>query len=184
MNQGIVFPGGGHLSIRPPGAEDRQLLGAFLQGCSGGPASFGGAAAVFVARYLDPDWTNRGALIAVDERLGGRRRILALAAYIRLFDSRTAEITIAVTDPPPLPGLITTLVGDLVERAANADLEAFTILVGHQETRTRTELARVGFQPEPGATRFGEHLRLTVDPRAAARPALRAVPPYRPPAAF
>jgi hypothetical protein len=184
VNQGIVFPGGGHLSLRPPCAGDRQLLGAFLQGSGSGHAALGGAAAVFVARYIDPDWTDRGALIAVDERLGGRRRILALAAYARLYDSRTAEITIAVTDPPPLPGLITTLVGDLVERAADADLEAFTILVGHQETRARTELARVGFQPEPGATRFGEHLRLAVEPRRAARPPLTAVPPCRPPAAF
>lgn len=84
-----------------------------------------------LARFLDPDWHDRGSLVAlcVSPRPA---RVAALAGYRRLFDSETAEVTLAVGAPPPGIDLEELIVGELVRRGRRHGLREFILMVDAQ----------------------------------------------------
>lgn len=88
-----------------------------------------------LARFLDPDWHDRGALVAlrVSPRPG---RVVALAGYRRLFDSATAEVTLAVGAAPPGIDLEQLIVGELVRRGRRHGLREFILMVDDQRGRS------------------------------------------------
>lgn len=53
--------------------------------------------AALIEPFVDPDWTNRGALIGV-VAAGGGEQVVTLGSYDRLRGSSAAEVAVAVVD--------------------------------------------------------------------------------------
>ena len=73
---------------------------------------------------LDPDWSERGALIGVLRGNGGDE-VVAVASYARLRDPRWAEAAFAVASELQGLGVGTRLVEQLAEAAAQEGVETF-----------------------------------------------------------
>src|SRR5690349_487343 len=98
----VILRDGRTLRLRPPLGSDRDALVAFLRALSPESMSLRFHAtlrprAELVDPYLDPDWAERGALIASLADAAGEH-VVAVASYARLRDPAAAEVAFAVAD--------------------------------------------------------------------------------------
>ena len=146
----VVLRDGSTLRLRAPVPSDEPELLAFFERLS--PESryqrFHGTRAIdtpLVAGVVDPDWTERGALVGtLDE--GGAERIVALASYVRLREPARAEVAFAVADELQRRGIGTRLLERLAARAAAAGIERFVAEVLADNRRMLHVFEHVGFE--------------------------------------
>jgi acetyl coenzyme A synthetase (ADP forming)-like protein len=142
----VILRDGTTLRLRPPGAEDADALAAFLSGLSQQSLyhRFHGLPTVdekLVAAFLEPDWHERGHLIAEMEG-----RVIALASYVRLRDPVAAEVAFAVADAFQRRGIGTRLLEQLAERAAAVGIERFVAEVLAENSQMLRVFEAVGFE--------------------------------------
>ncbi len=99
----VILRDGTTLRLRPPAREDAGALLAFYRGLSERSLRlrFHGVPRLderVVDPMLDPDWDERGALVATLAGDGGAARVVGVASYMRLRDPTTAESAFAVAD--------------------------------------------------------------------------------------
>ena len=147
----VVLRDGSTLRLRAPAAADEPALLAFFERLS--PESryqrFHGTLRVgpsLVTPVVDPDWTERGALIGTLADEGGVERIVALASYTRLRGPARAEVAFAVADDMQRRGIGMRLLERLAARASAAGIERFVaeVLPGNQQMLQVFE--HVGFE--------------------------------------
>jgi acetyl coenzyme A synthetase (ADP forming)-like protein len=130
----VILRDGSTLRLRAPGPDDADALLAFFERLSDRSRyqRFHGTRrvdAAFVAHYLDPDWSERGALVGAVADEGGGEQIVALAEWVRLRDRSAAEIAFTVADELQGRGAATRLLEQLAPRAAQAGIERFLAVV-------------------------------------------------------
>jgi acetate---CoA ligase (ADP-forming) len=142
----VILRDGGTLRLRPPIAGDAEAVLEFFAGLS--PESlalrFHGARRVdeaLVAPFLDPDWTDRGALLGC---LDGD--VVALADFERLGGSRSAEVAFAVADAHQRRGIGTRLLEQLALRARDAGIDEFVAQVTAGNAHAARVFADTGFE--------------------------------------
>jgi acetyl coenzyme A synthetase (ADP forming)-like protein len=148
----VILRDGSTLRLRPPAAEDAEALVGFFSELSEHSRylRFHGFPALgpkLVEPVLDPDWQERGALVA---SLDGR--IVAVANWVRLRDPRAAEVAFAVADGFQGRGVGTRLLEQLAARAAAAGIEEFVAEVLHENSAMLGVFRDAGFT----VTRAGE----------------------------
>jgi acetyl coenzyme A synthetase (ADP forming)-like protein len=129
----VILRDGTTLRLRAPASSDAGALVAFFEQLSERSRylRFHGSRRVdekLVAPFVDPDWTERGALVATLGD-GPAERIVALANFARLRDPSTAEVAFAVADELQGRGLGTRLLEQLAARAGAAGIETFVASV-------------------------------------------------------
>jgi acetate---CoA ligase (ADP-forming) len=125
----VILRDGSTLRLREPRAADRDGLVRFFEDLS--PRSlylrFHGTPRVdarLVEPVLEPDWVERGALLAsVTE--DGEDRIVALANYVRLRDPTSAEVAFTVADDYHGRGIATRMLEQLAASAGPRGVERF-----------------------------------------------------------
>src|SRR4249919_1437014 len=125
----VILRDGGTLRLRPPSSEDAGALLGFFSALSERSfyLRFHGAPTVresLVEPFLEPDWVERGALVATLAG-GDGEHIVALASYARLRDPTTAEVAFTVADDQQGRGIGTRMLEQLAERAAAVGIERF-----------------------------------------------------------
>jgi acetyl coenzyme A synthetase (ADP forming)-like protein len=125
----VILRDGGTLRLREPGEADRDGLVRFFEDLSQRSLflRFHGIPRVdarLVEPVLDPNWAERGALLAsvVDD---GEDRIVALANYVRLRDPTSAEVAFAVADDHQGRGIATRMLERLAAFAGPRGIERF-----------------------------------------------------------
>src|SRR5437870_10835462 len=81
--------------------------------------------ASLVEHFLDPDPSDRGALVGILADSEGDERVVAVAEYARLRDPSTAEVAFTVADDLQGRGAATRLLEQLAARAGEAGIEQF-----------------------------------------------------------
>ena len=129
----VVLRDGRTLRLRPPARDDAEGLLAFFGGLSQRSLylRFHGFAALgprLVEALVEPDWHERGTLLGalVD---GDGERVVAVASYVRLRDSKLAEAAFTVADEHQGRGIGTRLLEQLAARAAEVGIERFVAFV-------------------------------------------------------
>jgi acetyl coenzyme A synthetase (ADP forming)-like protein len=141
----VILRDGSTIRLRPPVAEDAEALVEFFSGLSDHSRylRFHGFPALgpkLVEPVLDPDWRERGALLA---SLDGE--IVAVANWVRLRDPHVAEVAFAVADGYQGRGVATRLLEQLAARAAAAGIEEFVAEVLHENTAMLGVFRDAGF---------------------------------------
>jgi acetate---CoA ligase (ADP-forming) len=142
----VILGDGTTLRLRPPRAGDAAALVEFLNGLSEQSLyyRFHGFPMVderLVEPFLEPDWHERGHLIA---ELGGR--VIALASYVRLRDPTRAEVAFLVADEFQRRGIGTRLLEQLAGRAAAVGIERFVAEVLAENSQMLKVFEVVGFE--------------------------------------
>src|SRR4051812_25152437 len=116
----VILRDGGTLRLRPPRAADAEALLDFYRALSNQSLyrRFHGVPSLrpqLVESLLEPDWSERGALLGAlaDER---GERIVAIGNYVRLRDPSLAESAFAVADSEQGRGIGTRLLERLADR--------------------------------------------------------------------
>ena len=146
----MILKDGGTLRLRPPASSDADALVAFFAGLSEDSRStrFHGARRVdreLVEPYLNPDWADRGGLIATLAGEHDLEVIVGLATYGRLSGS-TAEMAFSVSDPQQGRGIGTRLLEQLAVRARDAGISAFVADVMASNAVALSVFAGAGFE--------------------------------------
>ena len=141
----VILRDGSTLRLRPPSAEDAESLLEFFSGLSDHSRylRFHGFPALgpkLVEPVLEPDWQDRGALLASLD--GG---IVAVANWVRLRDPRAAEVAFTVGDGYQRRGIGTRLLEQLAARAAGAGIEEFVAEVLHENAAMLGVFRDAGF---------------------------------------
>jgi acetate---CoA ligase (ADP-forming) len=126
----VILRTGGTLRLRPPVAGDSEAVLAFLRALSERSVyrRFHGIPALrpeTVEPFLDPDWRDRGGLIATMSDDGRGEQVVALANYVRLRDPARAEVAFAVADALQGQGVGTRLLEQLAATAAAQGISTF-----------------------------------------------------------
>jgi acetate---CoA ligase (ADP-forming) len=146
----VILKDGRTLRLRSPRHDDIPALVGFFGALS--PDSrymrFHGAVSVderHVEAFADPDWDTDGALIGT---MGdsSSERVVALASWTRLRDSRSAEVAFAVADELQGHGVGTRLLEQLAAGAATAGIERFVAEVLPGNAAMLTVFADAGFE--------------------------------------
>jgi acetyl coenzyme A synthetase (ADP forming)-like protein len=148
----VILRDGSTLRLRPPAAEDAAALVDFFSELSEHSRylRFHGFPALgpkLVESVVEPDWQERGALIAMLEG-----SIVAVANWVRLRDPHAAEVAFAVGDGNQGRGIGTRLLEQLAARAADAGIEEFVAAVLQDNTAMLGVFRDAGFE----VTRAGE----------------------------
>ena len=148
----VILRDGSTLRLRPPAAEDADALLGFFSGLSDHSRylRFHGFPALgpkLVEPLLEPDWQERGALLA---SLDGR--IVAVANWVRLRNPLAAEVAFTVGDEFQRRGIGTCLLERLAARASEAGIEEFVAEVLHDNATMLAVFRDAGF----AVTRAGE----------------------------
>lgn len=148
----VILRDGGTLRLRPPQLGDDDALEAFFSGLSPESAfsRFHGYRATepsLVRELLDPEWRERGALIASlattdDEE---QEAVVAVASYSLVRGTVTAEMAFAVADAQQHRGIGTRLLEQLAARAHDAGVEEFLALVMASNAAALSVFAATGF---------------------------------------
>ena len=146
----VIWRDGRTLRLRPPTASDADATVAFFSELSDRSRylRFHGLAEIsrnVVRPYLEPDWDERGALVATASDDGTAERIVALASYERLRDATTAECAFAVSDAMQGVGIGTRLLEQLAARAAAQGIQTFVAEVMGDNHGALTVFMEVGF---------------------------------------
>jgi acetyl coenzyme A synthetase (ADP forming)-like protein len=123
----VILRGGETLRLRPPRASDTDEILEFFRELSTRSLylrfhGFPQLGAEIAEQVVDPNWTDRGALVGTFVE-DGRERIVAVANYVRLRDPAVAEAAFAVADEYQRRGIGTRLVEQLAERAGRHGIE-------------------------------------------------------------
>ena len=146
----VILRDGSTLRLRAPVSADRDALVRFFRELSDRSLylRFHGHLTVderLVEPVVDPDWTDRGALLgSVVE--SDEERVVALANYVRLRDPLTAEVAFAVSDAYQARGIGTRLVEQLAARAASHGIERFVGEVMGDNSAMIGVFEKVGFE--------------------------------------
>ena len=129
----VVLRDGRTLRLRPPARDDAEGLLAFFGGLSQRSAylRFHGFAALgprLMESLVEPDWHERGTLLGTLVDPDGER-VVAVANYVRLRDSKLAEAAFTVADEHQGRGIGTRLLEQLAARAAEVGIERFVASV-------------------------------------------------------
>ena len=135
----VILRDGRTLRLRPPRSDDAEGLLLFFQGLSERSLyrRFHGFPQIgdqLVEPLLEPDWDERGALLATLAGEDGES-IVAVANYVRLRDPALAEAAFAVADEHQRRGIGTRLLEQLADRAARVGIASFVaeVLPGNRE---------------------------------------------------
>jgi acetate---CoA ligase (ADP-forming) len=165
----VVLRDGSTMRLRPPLRGDLEGLLAFFQGLSdeslykrfhGHPS----VEAPMVEPMLDPDWSERGALVGVKGE-----RVVAAANYVRLRDARTAEVAFAVADELQGRGIATRLLEQLADTAARVGIEEFIAEVLLDNGAMLRVLADAGFETTRETVLGTAEVRLALAPTETLR---------------
>jgi len=123
----VILRDGATLRLRPPTRADTEGLLDFFRALSRRSLylrfhGFPRLGPELVEQLLDPDWSERGALLGTFAE-NGRERIVAVANYERLRDPRVAEAAFAVADEYQRRGIGTRLVEQLARYAGRQGIE-------------------------------------------------------------
>jgi len=123
----VILRDGTTLRLRPPRRNDADDLLEFFRELSQRSLylrfhGFPRLRPEVVEQLLDPNWSERGALLGTFAE-DGHERIVAIANYERLRDPRIAEAAFAVADEYQRRGIGTRLVEQLAERAGRHGIE-------------------------------------------------------------
>jgi acetyl coenzyme A synthetase (ADP forming)-like protein len=123
----VILRDGETLRLRPPTRADTAEMLDFFRALSRRSLylrfhGFPTLGSELVEQLVDPNWSERGALVGtfVDD---GRERVVAIANYVRLRDPALAEAAFAVADEYQRRGIGTRLVEQLAERAGRQGIE-------------------------------------------------------------
>jgi acetate---CoA ligase (ADP-forming) len=135
----VILRDGRTLRLRPPRREDADGLLEFFGGLSERSLyrrfhGFPQIGEQLVEPLLEPDWDERGALLATLAEEDGES-VVAVANFVRLRDRTLAEAAFAVADAHQRRGIGTRLLEQLAERAAGVGIESFVaeVLPGNQD---------------------------------------------------
>ena len=135
----VILRDGRTLRLRPPRSGDAEGLLLFFQGLSERSLyrRFHGFPQIgdqLVEPLLEPDWDERGALLATLAGEDGES-VVAVANYVRLRDPALAEAAFAVADDHQRRGIGTRLLEQLADRAARVGIASFVaeVLPGNRE---------------------------------------------------
>ncbi len=125
----VILRDGRTLRLRPPRREDAEALLDFFRALSQRSLylrfhGFPRLGPELVEQLLEPDWTERGALVGTFAE-DGADRVVAVANYHRLRDPAFAEAAFAVADAFQRRGIGTRLVEQLAERAGRQGIDRF-----------------------------------------------------------
>lgn len=125
----VILRDGTTLRLRPPHRDDADSLLGFFRELSKRSLylRFHGYPRLgphLIERLLDPDWTERGALVGTFTEHQAER-VVAVANYERLRDPTTAEAAFSVADAYQRRGIGTRLVEQLADRAGRVGIERF-----------------------------------------------------------
>jgi acetate---CoA ligase (ADP-forming) len=125
----VILRDGSTLRLRAPAAGDEEALVTFFRALSDESIysrfhGFPSVTSELVAPVLDPDWLERGALIAALGE-GADERVVAVANYVRLRDPLAAEVAFTVADELQGHGAGTRLLEQLAEVAGEVGIESF-----------------------------------------------------------
>jgi len=146
----VILRDGGTLRLRPPRREDADALLDFYRALSSQSLHrrFHGLPNLrpqLVESLLEPDWTERGALVgALTENRA--ERVVAIGSYARLRDPAVAESAFAVADAEQGRGIGTRLLERLAARAAAAGIERFVAEVLPENRSMLGVFERAGFE--------------------------------------
>ena len=146
----VILRDGGTLRLRPPTNADSEALLDFYRALSSQSLHrrFHGMPQLkpkLVESLLEPDWTERGALLAALADEGGER-IVAIGNYVRLRDPGLAESAFAVADSEQGRGIGTRLLEQLAARAAGVGIERFVAEVLPENRSMLGVFERAGFE--------------------------------------
>jgi acetyl coenzyme A synthetase (ADP forming)-like protein len=147
----VILRDGSTLRLRPPVQADADALLAFYGSLSRQSLHlrFHGLPALgpqLVDSLLEPDWVERGALLATLAAEHGGERVVAVANYVRLRDPALAESAFAVADDYQRRGIGTRLLEQLAARAAGVGIERFVAEVLPENRSMLGVFERVGFE--------------------------------------
>jgi acetyl coenzyme A synthetase (ADP forming)-like protein len=135
----VILRDGRTLRLRPPRGEDADGLLEFFRGLSEQSLyrrfhGFPQVGEQLVEPLLEPDWNERGALLATLAE-DDRESVVAVANYVRLRDPALAEAAFAVADAHQRRGIGTRLLEQLAERAGAVGIETFVaeVLPGNRD---------------------------------------------------
>jgi acetate---CoA ligase (ADP-forming) len=125
----VILRDGSTLRLRPPVHADAGKVLDFYRGLSEQSLymrfhGFPSLSPELVTPLLDPDWSERGALIGTLGEAAGER-VVALANFVRLRAPSRAEVAFAVADELQGHGVATRLLERLAESAAAAGIGTF-----------------------------------------------------------
>jgi len=145
----VILRDGSTLRLRSPGPDDADALVAFFSGLSARSLylRFHGMPKVrpqLVEPFVEPDWDERGSLVATLGDDGGER-IVAIASWARLRDPRAAEAAFAVADELQGRGIGTRLLEQLAATAAQAGIERFVAEVVPENRAMLSVFGEAGF---------------------------------------
>src|SRR5215211_3587447 len=149
-NVDVILRDGGTLRLRPPRPADGEALLAFYRALSQQSLHrrFHGLPHLgrqLVDSLLDPNWSERGALVgALADQEG--ERVVALGNYVRLRDPALAESAFAVADAEQGRGIGTRLLEQLAARAAAVGIERFVAEVLPENSQMLHVFEAVGFE--------------------------------------
>jgi acetyl coenzyme A synthetase (ADP forming)-like protein len=145
----VLLRDGTALRLRGPDSSDEAGLLEFFARLSDQSRyfRFHGVESVrsaLVRPFLEPDWVDRGHLLATvaDD---GRERVVALGTYARLRDPATAEVALAVADDFHGRGIGTRLIEQLSARAAQVGIEQFVAEVMAGNSKAMNVFRDAGF---------------------------------------
>jgi acetyl coenzyme A synthetase (ADP forming)-like protein len=167
----VILRDGSTLRLRPPVADDADALVAFFGGLSeqSHRLRFHGVTRVdraSVARFLEPDWVERGALAGLLADDTGAHRVVAVAEYMRLHDPTSAEIAFAVADELQLRGVGTRLLEQLAARAAAGGIRRFVAEVLPENSSMLAVFRDAGFEVTRTLDRGEIEVRFPIEPTA------------------
>jgi acetyl coenzyme A synthetase (ADP forming)-like protein len=147
----VILRDGSTLRLRAPAPGDESALLAFFKRLSEHSLylRFHGVRrvdATLVDHFLDPDASDRGALIGLLTDGAGGERIVAVAEYARLRDPVVAEIAFTVADELQGRGAATRLLEQLAIRAAEVGIERFVAEVLSENSAMLSVFRDAGFE--------------------------------------
>ena len=142
----VILRDGSTLRLRPCRVSDADALLEFYTRLSSRTLylrfhGFPSVGPALVTPWLDPDWVERGALVATLED-----RIVALGSYVRLREPGTAEAAFVVDDAMQGKGLGTRLLEQLAARAGAVGIESFVAEVVAENAPMLAVFAGAGFE--------------------------------------
>ena len=147
----VILRDGSTLRLRAPAHNDAGALVTFFERLSNDSRylRFHGVRRVdvtLVEHVLDPNWTDRGALIGTLTDAQGDERVVALAEYARLRDPASAEVAFTVADDLQGRGAATRLLEQLAARAAEVGIEGFVAEVLPENSAMLAVFRDAGFE--------------------------------------
>jgi acetyl coenzyme A synthetase (ADP forming)-like protein len=147
----VILRDGSTLRLRAPAHDDASALLTFYERLSEHSLylRFHGVRhvdATLVDYLIDPDQSDRGALIGVLTDAAEGERVVAVAEYARLRDPAAAEIAFTVADELQGRGAATRLLEQLAVRAAEVGIERFVADVLAENSAMLAVFRDAGFE--------------------------------------